>query len=45
MLGIFKNFLREPAPFVFTPAMRAVMNDQQFEAFEDLCCDAFNLLR
>ena len=36
---------RERAPFVFTPAMKAVMNAEQFDAFVDLCCDVYNILR
>lgn len=36
---------RERAPFVFTPAMKAVMSDDQYEAFTDLCCDVYNILR
>ena len=36
---------RERAPFVFTPAMKAVMRPEQYEAFVDLCCDIYNVLR
>lgn len=49
ILGNFKSKMgvqRERAPFVFTHAMRAVMNgDEQYEAFVDLCCDVYNILR
>ena len=48
ILGNFKSKLgvkRERAPFVFTHAMRAVMSDEQYEAFTDLCCDIYNILR
>jgi phosphatidylinositol-4,5-bisphosphate 3-kinase len=36
---------RERAPFVFTPAMRAMMSDEDYEAFQVLCCDIYNILR
>ena len=48
ILGNFKSKLgvkRERAPFVFTHAMRAVMTTEQYEAFTDLCCDIYNILR
>eukprot|EP00595_Chromulina_sp_UTEXLB2642_P003643 CAMPEP_0196768488 /NCGR_PEP_ID=MMETSP1095-20130614/42835_1 /TAXON_ID=96789 ORGANISM="Chromulina nebulosa, Strain UTEXLB2642" /NCGR_SAMPLE_ID=MMETSP1095 /ASSEMBLY_ACC=CAM_ASM_000446 /LENGTH=370 /DNA_ID=CAMNT_0042138189 /DNA_START=992 /DNA_END=2104 /DNA_ORIENTATION=- len=48
ILGNFKSkygVKRERAPFVFTPAMRAVMNASQYETFSDLCCDIYNVLR
>lgn len=48
ILGNFKYKLgvkRERAPFVFTPAMKAVMRDAQYAAFQDLCCDVYNILR
>jgi phosphatidylinositol-4,5-bisphosphate 3-kinase len=49
ILGNFKSKMgvqRERAPFVFTHAMRAVMKgDEQYEAFVDLCCDVYNILR
>lgn len=53
ILGNFKSKMgvkRERAPFVFTPAMKAVMckDDEanvQYNAFVDLCCDIFNILR
>jgi phosphatidylinositol kinase/protein kinase (PI-3 family) len=48
ILGNFKFKLgvkRERAPFVFTPAMKAVMRPEQYEAFVDLCCDIYNILR
>ena len=48
ILGNFKSKMgvkRERAPFVFTYAMRAVMDDEQFEKFKDLCCMAYNILR
>jgi phosphatidylinositol-4,5-bisphosphate 3-kinase catalytic subunit alpha/beta/delta len=48
ILGNFKSkfgFKRERAPFVFTPAMKAVMRDDQYEQFVDLCCDIYNILR
>lgn len=48
ILGNFKfkmGVKRERAPFVFTPAMKAVMRDDQYEAFLDLCCDIYNILR
>lgn len=49
ILGNFKSKMgvkRERAPFVFTHAMRAVMkSDEQYEAFVDLCCDVYNILR
>ena len=48
ILGHFKYFhgiKRERAPFVFTHSMKALMTDQQFGAFEELCCDAYNILR
>lgn len=49
ILGNFKSKMgvkRERAPFVFTPAMKAVIGgDQQYQAFVDLCCDIYNILR
>lgn len=36
---------RERAPFVFTHTMKAVMRPDQFDAFVDLCCDIYNILR
>merc|ERR1711865_567714 len=39
---------RERAPFVFTPAMAEVMGgkgSETFVRFENMCCDAFNILR
>lgn len=49
IVGNFKSKMgvkRERAPFVFTPAMKAVMSgDHQYEAFVDLCCDVYNILR
>lgn len=36
---------RERAPFVFTPAMKAVMSEDQYEEFTNLCCDVYNILR
>ncbi len=49
ILGNFKSKMgvkRERAPFVFTPAMKAVMSgENQYEAFVDLCCDVYNILR
>lgn len=49
ILGNFKSkfgFKRERAPFVFTPAMKAVMREpDQYNAFIDLCCDIYNILR
>ena len=48
ILGNFKSkygVKRERAPFVFTPAMRAVMDDAQYQTFVDLCCDIYNVLR
>lgn len=49
ILGNFKSKLgvkRERAPFVFTPAMKCVIgNEQQYQCFVDLCCDAYNILR
>jgi phosphatidylinositol-4,5-bisphosphate 3-kinase len=49
ILGNFKSKFgvkRERAPFVFTAAMRSVMKrDDQYEAFVDLCCDVYNILR
>lgn len=48
ILGNFKSkygVKRERAPFVFTPAMKAVMREDQYEAFVDLCCDIYNILR
>eukprot|EP01034_Spumella_vulgaris_P029242 gene29242-36259_t len=48
ILGNFKwkmGVKRERAPFVFTPAMKAVMRQDQYEAFIDLCCDVYNILR
>ena len=50
-LGHFKEkfgIKRERAPFVFTPAMAAVMGgkgSETFVRFENMCCDAFNILR
>eukprot|EP00514_Thraustochytrium_sp_LLF1b_P003892 CAMPEP_0184507148 /NCGR_PEP_ID=MMETSP0198_2-20121128/91_1 /TAXON_ID=1112570 /ORGANISM="Thraustochytrium sp., Strain LLF1b" /LENGTH=1359 /DNA_ID=CAMNT_0026896883 /DNA_START=243 /DNA_END=4322 /DNA_ORIENTATION=- len=50
-LGNFKSKLgvkRERSPFVFTPAMAAVLGKPGkplFQQFEALCCRAFNLLR
>eukprot|EP01138_Halocafeteria_seosinensis_P005538 gb/GECG01005661.1/.p1 GENE.gb/GECG01005661.1/~~gb/GECG01005661.1/.p1 ORF type:complete len:1533 (+),score=231.60 gb/GECG01005661.1/:1-4599(+) len=50
-LGNFKSKLgykREKAPFVFTPAFAEVMggiNSADFARFEDLCCEAYNILR
>ena len=49
ILGNFKSkfgFKRERAPFVFTPAMKAVMRvPEQYDQFVDLCCDIYNILR
>lgn len=48
ILGNFKSKLgvkRERAPFIFTPAMKAVMRPDQYEMFTDLCCDIYNILR
>lgn len=48
ILGNFKvkmGIKRERAPFVFTPAMKQVMSANQYEAFVDLCCDVYNILR
>lgn len=48
ILGNFKfkmGVKRERAPFVFTPAMKAVMSPDQYVAFTDLCCDIYNILR
>ncbi len=49
ILGNFKFKLgvkRERAPFVFTHAMKAVMQTEtQYQAFVDLCCDVYNILR
>ena len=48
ILGNFKvkmGIKRERAPFVFTPAMKAVMSANQYDAFVDLCCDVYNILR
>jgi phosphatidylinositol kinase/protein kinase (PI-3 family) len=39
---------RERAPFVFTPAMAAVLDgrgSELFERFVEVCCKAFNVLR
>lgn len=36
---------RERAEIVFTPAMKAVMSEEQYDTFLDLCCDIFNVLR
>jgi phosphatidylinositol-4,5-bisphosphate 3-kinase len=48
ILGNFKYKMgvkRERAPFVFTFAMKAVMSDEQYLEFVDLCCDVYNILR
>jgi phosphatidylinositol kinase/protein kinase (PI-3 family) len=48
ILGNFKYKMgvkRERAPFVFTYAMKAVMRDDQYEEFVNLCCDVYNSLR
>eukprot|EP01038_Epipyxis_sp_PR26KG_P005716 gene5716-7889_t len=48
ILGNFKSKLgvkRERAPFVFTPAMKAVMTNEQYQSFVGLCCDIYNILR
>lgn len=48
ILGNFKSkygVKRERAPFVFTYAMKEVMNAEQYEKFKDLCCFIFNILR
>lgn len=49
ILGNFKSKFgvkRERAPFVFTHAMKAVMSGEEaYEAFIDLCCDIYNILR
>eukprot|EP00605_Chrysophyceae_sp_TOSAG23-4_P000003 GSChrysophyteH1.ASY1.ANO1.3.1 assembled CDS len=48
ILGNFKSkygVKRERAPFVFTYAMKEVMNDEEFEKFKDLCCWCYNILR
>jgi phosphatidylinositol-4,5-bisphosphate 3-kinase len=48
ILGNFKSKFgvkREKAPFVFTHSMRAVMDDDQFDMFTELCCDTYNILR
>ena len=50
-LGNFKSklgFNRERTPFVFLPEMAYVMGGQggeKYKQFEQLCCDAFNVLR
>ncbi|OQS04690.1 phosphatidylinositol-4,5-diphosphate 3-kinase [Thraustotheca clavata] len=51
-LGNFKvkfGVKRERAPFVLTPEMAFVMRssntETRFEVFEQLCCEAYNLLR
>jgi len=48
ILGNFKKkygFKRERAPFVFTYAMKDMMNLEQYEKFKDLCCFTYNILR
>lgn len=48
ILGNFKSKFgvkREKAPFVFTHHMRAVMDDDQFDMFTELCCTTYNILR
>ena len=48
ILGNFKSkfgIKRERAPFVFTPAMKAVMRTDQYLAFMDLCGEIYNILR
>jgi CRP-like cAMP-binding protein len=48
ILGNFKYKLgikRERAPFVFTHTMKAVMGDENFSLFVELCCDVYNILR
>jgi len=48
ILGNFKKkygFKRERAPFVFTYAMKDMMNEEQYEKFKDLCCFTYNILR
>ena len=48
ILGNFKSkygVKRERAPFVFTHHMKNVMEEHQFEAFTELCCDIYNILR
>jgi phosphatidylinositol-4,5-bisphosphate 3-kinase len=50
-LGNFKSKLgikRERAPFIFTPAMAAVLGGTSgtlFKEFEKLCCTSYNILR
>ena len=55
-LGHFKSkkimpgvkILRERSPFVFDPAMAYVMGgtkDANFARFQDMCCQAYNILR
>jgi len=48
ILGNFKSkygVKRERAPFVFTHAMKAVMSNEQYDSFVELCCDIYNILR
>lgn len=49
ILGNFKSKMgvkRERAPFVFTHAMKEVMEtEERYESFVDLCCDIYNILR
>lgn len=47
ILGNFKSKLgikRERAPFIFTPAMKEVI-DEKYDDFATLCCDCYNILR
>jgi phosphatidylinositol-4,5-bisphosphate 3-kinase len=48
ILGNFKykmGIKRERAPVVFTPAMKEIMSPDQYEAFVELCCEIYNILR
>jgi phosphatidylinositol-4,5-bisphosphate 3-kinase len=50
-LGNFKvklGYKREKAPFIFTPSMAYVLGghgSKLYKHFEDLCCEAYNVLR
>jgi len=47
ILGNFKSKLgikRERAPFIFTPAMKEVI-DEKYDDFVQLCCHCYNILR
>jgi phosphatidylinositol-4,5-bisphosphate 3-kinase len=47
ILGNFKSKLgvkRERAPFIFTPAMKEVI-DEKYDDFVELCCHCYNILR